>query len=220
MKATLFPRKKIRLRWFEMSNIPFEIDRELEFSYNLSTVQNDKITYNPNYWYVFKEVNKEIPGTEIILLQKGLPILFTRTVGSIANKFSTNKQNDSTISINDQIIKIEKGKEEIKREPLQYPDPKIKEMEIRTRIDTIIRKLTFKNESDKKISGLKVKFIEVKDVRYSSSKQELYESDPPEYIWSIDIEPDSSKSLEITLIVEIVKTFKIEKDVKIVENKQ
>ncbi|MHA1146555.1 MAG: hypothetical protein ACTSRW_17590 [Candidatus Helarchaeota archaeon] len=215
MKASLQPRKKIRLEWFTLKNIPYEIEREVEIKYSVSRAQSDKLEHVGKQQYVFKNVSKEIPQTDLILLEYGLPTLFTKTPGSIGEKITSEKLTDTSITITDQLVKVDRGKEEIKREPPEFPDPKIKEIETRTRKDVIRRKITIKNESNRRMENCKIIFIEVKQVRYTSSKPEPIKVDLPEYHWSVSLDPDESTSIEITVTVEIVKTFKIEKEKEI-----
>ena len=133
MKASLYPRKKIRLEWFTVQNVPFEIDREVEVKYTVTSAQSNKINHVGKLKYIFKNLTKDIPQTDLILLEQGLPTLFTKTLGSVAGKLSSEKQSDSSTKITDLLIKVDRGKEEIKREPPEFPDPRIKEIETRTR---------------------------------------------------------------------------------------
>jgi hypothetical protein len=212
MKATLYPRKKIRLKWFKIQNVPYEIKREIEIKYNVSSAQYDAVNHLVKFQYIFKNLTKDIPQTDLILLEQGLPTLFSKTPGSVAGKLTSEKQNDTSVKITDQLVKIDRGKEEIKREPPEFPDPNIKEIETRKRTDVIQRKISVKNESNKRIDDLKIKFIEVKQVRYNSSNPEPEKIDKPEYMWSLSLNPDESGSIEVTVAVEIVKTFNIEKE--------
>ncbi len=212
MKATLYPRKKIRLEWFKFESVPFEINRETEIKYAVSSAQYDKLTHMTKIQYIFNNLNKDIPQTDLIVMEKGLPTLYSRTPGSVAGKLSSEKHDDTSIEINDLLVKVERGKEEIKREPPEHPDPRIKEIETRRRKDLIQRKITLKNISNKRVQNLKLKYIEVKEVRYESSVPEPTKKDLPEYIWEISLDPDQSTSVELSVVVEIVKTFRIEKE--------
>ena len=214
MRATLEPRKKIRLEWFSLKDVPFEIKRTVEVKYTVMTAQSNELTHSGKQEHIFKNITKEIPQTDLILLEYGLPTLFTKTSGSIGDKITSEKINDSTISIKDKLIKVDRGKEEIRREPPEFPDPKVKEIETRTRKDIIKRKISVKNESNRRIDECKIVFIEVKQVRFDSSNPEPEKIDLPEYHWSISLDPDETKSIELTMSVEIVKTFKIEKEKK------
>ncbi|MHA1298565.1 MAG: hypothetical protein ACTSO9_03880 [Candidatus Helarchaeota archaeon] len=212
MKATLYPRKKVRLEWFKFENVPFEINRESEVKYNVNSAQMDKLTHSTKIQYIFNNLNKDIPQTDLIILEQGLPTMYSRTPGSVAGKLASEKQIDTSLEINDLLVKVDRGKEEIKREPPEHPDPRIKEIETRTRKDLIQRKITIKNISNKRVEKLKLKYIEVKEVRYDSSIPEPDKKDLPEYIWEVSLDPDQSVSVEIKVIVEIIKTFRIEKE--------
>lgn len=212
MKATLYPRKKIRLKWFKVENIPYDVEQEVEIWYSVSAAQYDNVTHKGKFQYIFKNLTKDIVGSDLILLEQGLPTHFSKTAGSVAGKLTSEKQVDTSVKITDRLVKVDRGKEEIKREPPEYPDPNIKEIETRKRTDVIQRKITVKNESNKKIESFKIKITEGKEVRYNSSTPEPEKIDKPEYTWSLALDPDQSGSIEVTISVEIVKTFKIEKE--------
>ncbi|MHA1378716.1 MAG: hypothetical protein ACTSRG_10075 [Candidatus Helarchaeota archaeon] len=212
MKATLYPRKKVRLEWFKFQNVPFEINRESEVKYSVSSAQLEKLVHSTQIQYIFNNLNKEIPQTDLIILEQGLPTMYSRTPGSVAGKLASEKQIDTSLEITDLLVKVERGKEEIKRVPPEHPDPRIKEIETRTRKDLIQRKITVKNISNKRVNKLTLKYIDVKEVRYESSNPEPDKKDLPEYIWEISLDPDQSVSIELKVVVEIIKTFRIEKE--------
>ena len=58
MKASLYPRKKVRLEWFKFESVPFTIDRESEIKYSVSSSQIDKLNFTTNIQYVFNNLNK------------------------------------------------------------------------------------------------------------------------------------------------------------------
>ncbi|MBD3226928.1 MAG: hypothetical protein GF329_01970, partial [Candidatus Lokiarchaeota archaeon] len=182
MRASLRSRKSVRLKWFEVKDINFQIKRKLEVSYSINTVENNVNTHTPKMEYIFKDVNnKNIPSSDIIIFENELPATYARTSGSKGNKFTTDPEIDPVVRVIDRIVELKKGKENISREPPEYPDMRIKEIEIREREDSLKRKLTFKNETDDKIEYLEFKFMETKNVRFVNSNPEPINRDPPEY---------------------------------------
>ena len=212
MRANLYPRKNIRLKWFELKNVSFYLMRKLEISFSTSSVENNINHYTPLLEYIFKGVDKEVPKSDLIIFEDGLPSSYAKTVGLIGNKFSTEPQMDPVIIITDRIVELIKGKEDISREPPAYPNPRIKEIEVREREDSIKRKLTIKNDSSEIIDPFELKLVETKDVRFIRSNPDPMKKDPPEYTWEFSIQPESNYTIEIQFQTHIRKTFEIEKD--------
>ncbi|TFF85236.1 MAG: hypothetical protein EU551_04440 [Promethearchaeota archaeon] len=211
MRANLHSRKNIRLKWFELKDISFEIKRKLEISYSTSTVENNINNFSPLMEYNFKG-GKDIPQSDIIIFENGLPAAYAKTVGSKGDKFSTEPQLDPIVNIKDRIVELSKGKETISREPPTYPNPRVKEIEIRDREDSIKRKITFENDSTERIEFFELKLIETKDVRFTNSSPEPNKRDPPEYLWNFSINPEEAFSIELEFQTHIRKTFEIEKE--------
>ena len=213
MRASLYSRKNVRIQWFNLKEVPFSIERKLEISYSTSSVESNINNYTPNIQYVFTQVaNTTIPYSDIIVFENNLPTTYAKTTGSKGNKFSTEPQSDPIVTVADRIVELEKGKENISREPPTFPNPRIKEIEIREREDTVKRKISFKNDSNDKIDHLEFKLVETKDVRFVSSTPEAMKKDPPEYSWTFSIEPESTYSIELRFQTHIRKTFEIEKE--------
>ena len=213
MRASLKSRKNVRIRWFDLKNVSFSVERKLEISYSTSSVENNINNYTPSFQYNFTEVaNTQIPQSDIIIFENSLPSTYAMTVGSKGNKFSTDLQNDPIVVVTDRIIELVKGKENITREPPAYPNPRIKEIEVREREDSVSRKIMFKNDSNEKIDHFELKLVETKDVRFSTAAPPATKSDPPEYIWTFSIEPESTYAIELKFQTHIRKTFEIEKE--------
>ncbi len=214
MKATLHSRKNSRLKWFELANIPFRVERKLEVTYNTSSVESNLHTHTPTFEYVFTEVTKDLPSSEIIIFENQLPTAYARTNGTRGSKFSTQPQPDPILAVKDRIVELTQGKESIKREPPEYPDPRIKEVEIRERTDDIKRKLAFVNESPESIDHMTFKFIATKEVRFISATPAPTTTEPPEYSWTFVIPPEGTYSIELDLKTFVRKTFNIEREVE------
>ena len=103
MRANLYSRKNIRLKWFELKDISFEIKRKLEISYSTSSVENNINSYSPLMEYNFKGGN-DIPRSDIIIFENELPAAYAKTLGSKGNKFSTEPQLDSIVITKDRIV--------------------------------------------------------------------------------------------------------------------
>jgi len=213
MRANLIARNNIQLKWFELKEIPYSIERKLEISYSPDSVENNINNYTPSFLYLFKNINTvQIPQSDIILFENNLPTIYAKTVGIKGNKFSTDLQNDPIILTTDRIIELIKGKEKILREPPEYPNPRIKEIEIREREDIIKRKISFKNDSDDKIEQFELKLVETKEVRFINANPEPSKKDPPEYLWTFSIDPETTYSIELQFQTYLRKTFEIEKE--------
>jgi hypothetical protein len=213
MRASLHSRKNVRIKWFDLSNVPYLVERKLEISYSTTSVESNINNYTPELQYVFTQVDTAtIPSSDIIIFENNLPATYATTVGSKGNKFTTEPQSDPIVIVTDRIVELVKGKENISREPPAYPNPRIKEIEVRERDDTVNRKITFKNDSSETIDHFEFKLVETRDVRFGTANPEAMKSDPPEYTWTFSIEPESTYAIELKFQTHIRKTFEIEKE--------
>ncbi len=212
MKASLHSRKNVRLQWFSVEKISYREERKLEVTYSPYSVEQNSHTYTPEYQYVFSNFPKDLPQSEIIIFQNELPTTYAWTPGTKGNKFITDPQEDPDVSVTDRIIELTQGKEKITREPPEYPDPRIKEVEIREREDTVLRKISFKNESPQKIEQVEFKLVETKDVRFVKGNPPPSTEDKPEYTWRFPVEGEGTVQVELELKTQIRKTFNIERE--------
>ncbi|MFX0101844.1 MAG: hypothetical protein ACFFCS_19925 [Candidatus Hodarchaeota archaeon] len=212
MKATLESRKSVRLNWFKQEKIPFVIKRRTSISYSTSSVSYNDQSQDIYMQYEFSGLEKPIPSTSIIIFQNELPQSYLHTSGSIGKKILTDEINDTDITVKDRIVKMEQGEEKITTKPVQPHETHIyKEIQIHERLDTIKRKILFKNESANLIKNLEVTFLENKEVSFKESTPAPEKSDPPEYEWNLEIPADGSVSIEITMEVAVKSTYKIER---------
>ncbi len=215
MKATLLPRQNVRLMWFKVENLKFQSDRKTEFMYNTYDAQQATINRSAQFQYVFTDVPKQVPASQIVIFDKtlGLPQAYGQTSGSVGSRLSTTWETESELEIVDRLVSYTEGKEVIKVEP---PPPnmrqRLKEIEIREREDTVIRKITLKNLTEREMKDVQLHFIENKEVRFQASKTELFKKDPPEMIWKVTVPADGTTSVEFTLKIQLTKTFEIERE--------
>lgn len=215
MKATLMPRQNVRLMWFKVENLKFQSDRKTEFMYNTYDAQLATINRTAQFQYVFTDVPKQVPASQIVIFDKnlGLPQAYSQTNGSVGSKLTSTWETESELEIVDRLVSYAEGKESIKVEP---PPPnlrqRLKEIEIREREDTVIRKITLKNLSDREMKDVELHFVENKEVRFQSSKTELFKKDPPEMIWRVTVPADGTAAVEFTLKIQLTKTFEIERE--------
>ncbi len=215
MKATLLPRQNVRLMWFKVDNLKFQSDRKTEFMYTTYDAQQATINRTAQFQYVFTDVPKQVPASQIVIFDKalGLPQAYGQTSGSVGSRLSTTWETESELEIVDRLVSYMEGKEVIKVEP---PPPnlrqRLKEIEIREREDTVIRKITLKNLSEREMKDVQLHLIENKEVRFQSSKTELFKKDPPEMIWKVAVPADGTTSVEFTLKIQLIKTFEIERE--------
>jgi hypothetical protein len=117
------------------------------------------------------------------------------------------------LEIVDRLVSYTEGKEVIKVEP---PPPnlrqRLKEIEIREQTDTVIRKITMKNLTEREMRDVQIHLSENKEVRFDSTKTELFKKDPPEMIWKVIVPADGMASIEFTLKIHLIKTFEIERE--------
>ncbi|MHA1733140.1 MAG: hypothetical protein ACTSU5_14425 [Promethearchaeota archaeon] len=212
MKATLTSRKDTRLKWFELKDVPFRVEWKLEVIYYPSNVEDNAREYTPKFHYVFLEVARDLPQSDIIIFQDELPTAYARTSGTRGNKFATEPQDDPSVSVTDRIVELVKGKEKITREPPAYPDPRVKEIEVREREDVVKRKLTFKNDDPEGVEVVEFKLVETKDVRYIGATPAPTSQDKPEYTWTFPIEGEGTYAIELELKTLLRKTFEIERE--------
>ncbi len=215
MKATLMPRQNVRLLWFKVEAVKFQTDRKLEFTYNTYDASQATINRSAQFQYVFTDIPKQVPASQIVLFDKalGLPQAYGQTNGSVGSKLTTTWETESELEIVDRLVSYTEGKETIKVEP---PPPnlrqRLKEIEIREREDTVIRKVTLKNLTGREMKDAQLHLIENKDVRFQSSKTELFKKDPPEMIWQVTVPADGTATVEFTLKIHLSKTFEIERE--------
>ena len=211
MQASIHSRKNVRLKWFDIDDIPFKVENKIEIIYTSGNVEQNLIRHSVDFQYIFTELDSEIPQSDIIIFQNDLPANYAKTNGSKGNKFLTEPQQNTLLTVNDRILEVKNGKEKISHQPPKYPDARIKEIKIVERIDKVKRKVSFKNEANEKIEYLELKLIETKDIRFVKSNTEPKEKDAPEYTWVISIEPESTVSIEFELTNHVIETFEIEK---------
>ena len=203
MKANVPTRKKIKLNWFK-SKCEFNIERKTNIEYNANSA-----TYNKQEWdvivkYIFiKEGDpKDIPANSPMTIYKnGLPFLFLTTTSTIGNKIISEEMIDDDISVEDDIVQIVEGKPEITFEDALKPKEHI---EVRTRYDKIIRKITIENKLDNEID-LALDFKQTKDVTFVKSTPEPTVKEEPNYVFKITIPSDQKSSMIIDLQAKIVK---------------
>ncbi len=211
MKASLYSRSNVRLKFLNQESVSYKVLRKFSLKYNTHSAQQDAGNHSATYEYIFTGVNEAIPQSDIIVFANDLPVTYAKTTGSKGNKFSTKSAVDLDIEVKDMLVSLEKGKEKITRHPPEFPDSRIKEIETREQDFEIKRKITFKNTSTEKVESFEFVFTETKDIRFKSSTPKPGEKDLPEYKWIFDIEPEKSVNIEIELSAKIIKTFEIEK---------
>ena len=203
MKANVPTRKKIKLNWFK-SKCDFNIERKVNIEYSANSA-----TYNKQEWdvivrYIFiKEGDpKDIPSNSPMTIYKnGLPFLFLTTTATIGNKIISEEIIDDDISVDDDIVQLSEGKPEITFEDALKPKEHI---EVRTRYDKIIRKITIENKLDNEIE-LELNFKQTKDVTFVISTPEPTEKEEPNYIYKIKIPSEQKSSVVFDLQAKIVK---------------
>ncbi|TFF94572.1 MAG: hypothetical protein EU544_04305 [Promethearchaeota archaeon] len=196
-------RKKIKLEWFK-SKASLDIERTISIEYNANSVNYNKQNWEAIVKYVLVKEGapKEIPSNSPMTLYKqGLPFLFLSTSGTIGNKIISEELIDDDIKIDDDIIQIDEGKPEITFEDAIKPKEHI---EVRTRYDTITRKITIENKLDNEIS-LELNFKQTKDVTYVKSTPEPQEIEEPIYKYQLVIPSEESKRITLELKAKIVK---------------
>ncbi len=201
--------------WFKVEALKFQADRKLDFTYGSYEAQQATINRSGQFQYVFTDVPKQVPASQIVIFDKtlGLPQAYSQTSGSVGSRLSTTWETESELEIVDRLVSYAEGKERIKIEP---PPPnlrqRLKEIEIREREDTVIRKITLKNLTEREMREVQLHFIENKEVRFDSSKIELFKKDPPEMIWKVSVPADGLTAVEFTLKIQLIKTFEIERE--------
>jgi hypothetical protein len=213
MKATLESRKSVRLGWLKLDKVTFNILRTADWNYNLGSVEQDHSTISVYMQYAFLNISQAVPKTNIIIFEQDLPQSYTKTEGSIGDKFLTEKAFDTDITITDRIVKVEQGEEKITTKPvLPHETQLYKEIQIHERTDKVYRKITFKNETAQAISNIEATFIENKEIRFLSSNPDPSKTDAPEYKWNLTIPADASISIELVLETYTKNTYKIERE--------
>jgi len=203
MKANVPTRKKIKLKWFK-SKCDFTIEREINIQYTANTA-----TYNKQNWDVIvkyvliKEGEpKDIPvNSPMTLYKNNLPFLFLTTSGTIGNKIISEKMIDDDITVDDDIVQIKEGKPEITFEDALKPKEHI---EVRTRYDKILRKITIENKLDNEIE-LELNFKQTKDVTFVKSEPEPSVKEEPNYKYNVKIPSEEKKFVNFELQAKIVK---------------
>lgn len=212
MKATLESRKSVRLNWFKQERVPFTLKRRVEWSYGQNNVQIAKDTHYVTFQYVFENLVKTIPATNIILFDGDLPQAYLETQGSIGKKFMTNEMEESNLECRDLIVKMDKGEEKVTTKPVPVHEAhRYSEIQIHERMDKIIRKISLKNVTNRAMKNVEVNFVDNQTVRFVRSAPEPKKVDKPEYYWFVDIPPEETVSVEIHLELYTKQTYKIEK---------
>ena len=212
MKARLPALKTTRLPWFD-ENTSVEVKREVELKYSKENVLLDKLLLNVQRQYLFRFIKeKNVPASELIMAVEGMPFLMTETQGNIGEKLLTNKITDSTVTVTDLIAKRERGEEKVTVEDLPY---KKQITETRIREDKVNRRIIIKNESGKGIS-VNLKLIESGEVQILKSNPSPDKKEKPIYEWTVSLEKDTEKGieLEISCIIETIRNIERETENK------
>lgn len=203
MRANIPSRKKIKIEWFK-SKAEFNIERKVSIEYNASSVNYNKLNWDViiNYVMVKEGEPKALPSNSPMTLYKGgLPFLFLSTSGTIGNKIISEELIDDDVKIDDDMIKVEEGKPEITFEDALKPKEHI---EVRTRYDKILRKITIENKLDNEIE-LVVNFKQTKDVTFVKSDPEPSEIEEPIYKYKLTVPSEEIKRISIELQAKIVQ---------------
>ena len=214
MKAQLESRKSVRLNWFKQEQVPFVIKNMLEWQYTRHSAEQNEIQREILMQYEFSKLEKAIPNTDIIIFDKtGLPQAYMNTEKNIGKKFLTNKVTNREIYVKDRIVSLKKGENKVTSKPVPPQEAhRFKEIQEHERVDVIQRKLSVTNESNKDIKGIRMVFIQTKEVEFLSCTPEASETSPPEYIWKVDVAAESTTSIEVKLNVITKNIYKIEKE--------
>ncbi len=152
------------------------------------------------YIFVKEGDPKDIPtNSPMTIYKNGLPFLFLTTTATIGNKIISEEMID--ISVDDDIVQKIEGKPEITFEDALKPKEHI---EVRTRYDKIIRKITIENKLDNEIE-LELNFKQTKDVTFVKSTPEPTEKEEPNYKYKIKIPSEQKSSVVLDLQAKIVK---------------
>ena len=209
MKGTLHPRKKVRLRWFTGS-VNVTIKRTLVLTYNLRSVRQDVLKRKVNYNYQFDGetiAQREIPASPMILSTGGLPFLWTRTNGSVAEKLATVDLIDHTFQIEERIVEIKRGEEKISVKDSPHPD---RQIETKEREDLIVRKVSIKNELGKDAKVI-VRMFETGNIVFLDADPKPDKQDRPLHEWVLSVPKDEEQNVQLNLKVHVVETREIEK---------
>lgn len=203
MKANVPSRKKIKLNWFK-AKADFSIDRKVDIEYTASTASYNKLNWEVTVRYIIiKEGDpKDIPVNSPMTLYKGgLPFLFLSTAGTIGKKIISEDLIDDDIEIQDDIVEIKEGTPEITFEDALKPKEHI---EVRTRYDKILRRISIENKLDNQISMI-LNFKQTKDITYIKSEPQPTEIEEPIYKFDITIPSEQTSRITLELQAKIVK---------------
>lgn len=209
MKATLDPRKKVRLQWFSGS-VKFTINRLVQITYNLRSVVKDVLLHKVWHHYLFDGETisqREIPASDVILLTGGLPFLWTKTGGSVAEKLATADLIDPTFKVEDRIITVERGEETVSVKDSPHPD---RQIETRERNDLYVRRISIKNELGKE-TEITLKVFETGNIDFLEANPEPGTQDRPLHEWKLTIPKDTEQNVQIKLKVHVTDTREIKK---------
>ncbi len=204
MKANVPTRKKIKLNWFK-ANCDFKIERKIEIQYIPINISSNKLTWDAIVKYVlFKEgdlLNKDIPvNSPMTLYKNNLPFLFLNTAESSGTKINSEDMIDDDVIVDDDIVNSVEGDAKVTFE--DAPDPK-EQIEVRTRFDTISRKITIENKLNNDIE-LTLDFKQTKDVTFIKSEPEPSLIEEPNYKYNIKIPSESKSSILLEIKAKIV----------------
>jgi len=209
MKATLEPRKKVRLRWFT-GQVNYTIKRSIVVTYNLRSVIQDVLSRKVTNYYLFDGetiVQREIPASNVILLTGGLPFLWTKTQGSVAEKLATADLIDPTFQAEDRVVEIKRGEEKISLKDSPRPGWQI---ETKERDDTITRKISMKNELGKD-AEVKLQVFEAGNIVFIDADPKPGRQDRPLHEWLLTVPKDEERNVQLEFKVHLIETREIEK---------
>ena len=197
MRADVPSRKKIKIEWFK-SKAKYNIERKVSMEYNAGSVNNNKINRDVFVKYVLiKEGEpKELPSNSPLTLYKqGLPFLFLSTSGTIGNKIISEELIDDDVKVDDDMVQVLEGKPDITFEDAIKPKEHI---EVRTRYDTITRKITVENKLDNEIE-LELNVKQTKDVTFVKSEPDPSEIEEPTYKYKLIVPSEQTKRISLEL---------------------
>ncbi len=168
-----------------------------------SVHQNSKYSANMRYIFTGLDGAQFIPSSQLIIKEEGIPLTITETVVSpVKDRFRSEQISDPFVEINDKLASVEKNKTRTRRLS--------KRMIERSWTETINRTIKIENKTGKKVT-LELTTVDkpAEELRFVSSDPEPSDTEPPEYIYRVELEQEEVQNIKLELTLKKLEKLEL-----------
>lgn len=206
MKITLQPRKTIRVP-FLRSRSKVRLEHKLTVEYLPHSIKENEAPV-PVMRYCLSDIQTKdaIPPSEMIVLQKGIPVMVTTTKGTPGTgKLESAWMSDPLLEVSDKVAGVKKLKQEEKRLSARVIERYVEE--------TVVRALRISNKTGRPVNLL-VQFQERPSdgIFFNSADPKPTKSAPPEHDWELQVPVEGEKVVTLNLTCKTLEKIELPPD--------